>query len=95
MFHRHFGNHRINPTLLSQLYKKYKIKCKKIKFVKPINPEKEHEYEQWRLDIKDKIADLKQKHYRIIYLDESIFTTKTIRRKEYTPNRTPLRIAQS
>ena len=95
MFHRHFGNHRINSTLLSKFYKKYKIKCKKIKFVKLINPEKEHEYERWRLELKEQIADLKQKHYRIIYLDESIFTTKTIRRKEYTPNRNPLRIEQS
>ena len=53
LFHRHFGNHRINSTLLSLFYKKHKIKCKKIKFVKPINPDKEHEYEQWRLDLKE------------------------------------------
>jgi hypothetical protein len=53
MFHRHFGSHRINSTLLSQFYKKYKIKCKKIKFVKLINPEKEQEYEQWRLELKE------------------------------------------
>lgn len=87
MFHRHFGNHRINPTLLSKCYKKYKIKKKKIKWVKHINPDKEAEYEQWRLDLKLKLADLKRDHYRIIYLDEAVFTTKTIRNVEYTANR--------
>ena len=45
MFHRNFGNHRINPTLLSKFYKKFKIKKKKIKWVKHINPDKEAEYE--------------------------------------------------
>ena len=92
MFHRHFGNHRINPTLLTKVYKLNKIRSKKVKFVKHIDPAKEAEYEQWRLDIKQKIAELKADHYRIIYLDESIFTTKTIRRSEITRNRQPLRV---
>lgn len=87
MFHRHFGNHRINPTLLSRFYLLNKIKKKKIKWVKHINPDKEAEYEQWRLDLKQKLADLRRDHYRIIFLDEAVFTTKTIRNVEYTPNR--------
>ena len=37
----------------------HKIKRKKVKFVKHIDPAKEAEYEQWRLDIKQKIAELK------------------------------------
>ena len=52
LFHRHFGNHRINPTLLHKFYLKHKIKKKKIKWVKHINPDKEAEYEQWYLDLK-------------------------------------------
>ena len=52
MFHRHFGNHRINPTLLRKFYLQHKIKKKKIKWVKHINPDKEQEYEEWRLNIK-------------------------------------------
>ena len=78
LFHRQFGDHRINPTLLTQFYAKHKIKRKRVKTVKEIDPAKEAEYEKWRQDIKQKIADLKQEHYRIIYLDESLFTTKTI-----------------
>ena len=87
MFHRHFGNHRINPTLLSKVYRENKIRKKKIKWVKHINPDKEEEYEQWRLDLKKELLELKRDHYRIIYLDEAVFTTKTIRSIEYTPNR--------
>ena len=94
-FHRHFGNHRINPTLLRKFYQKHKIKKKKIKWVKHINPDKEAEYEQWRLDLKQQLADLRRDHYRIVFLDEAIFTTKTIRKIEYTPNRRPLRVPQA
>ena len=87
MFHRHFGDHRINPTLLSRFYHMHKIKKKTVKFVKHIDPEKAQEYEQWRLDLKQKIVELKSQHYRIIWLDETIFTSKSIRIIEYTKNR--------
>ena len=48
LFHRHFGNHRINQTLLQKVYQLHRIKRKRIKLVKPIRPEKEYEYELWR-----------------------------------------------
>ena len=95
MFHRHFGNHRINATLLDKFYRQHKIKKKKIKWVKHINPDKEIEYEEWRLNIKQELEDLRRDHYRIIYLDEAVFTTKTIRNVEYTANRQPLRVPQA
>ena len=94
LFHRHFGNHRINPTLLRKFYVVHKIKSKRIKFTKHIEPSREVEYENWRQDIKAKIADLKSKHYRIVYLDETLFTTKTIPSKDYTPAYKPHRIPQ-
>ena len=94
LFHRQFGNHRINPTLLRKVYHIHKIKNKKIKKTKPINPDKEIEYENWRLEIKDKIKNLKARGYRIIYLDETLFTTKTLKSYDYTlkskPHRIPL-----
>ena len=49
MFHRHFGNHRINPTLLRKVYQIHKIKKKRVKFVKHIDPIKQIEYEAWRM----------------------------------------------
>ena len=52
LFHRQFGDHRINPTLLTQFYAKHKIKRKRVKTVKEIDPAKEAEYEKWRQDIK-------------------------------------------
>ena len=59
LFHRHFGNHRINRTLLRKVYQMHKIKSKRIKKVKLINPDKEIEYENWRKEIKDKVRRLK------------------------------------
>ena len=55
--------------------------------MKRIDPSKEEEYEQWRIDLNKQIKELKNQHYRIIYIDETIFTSKTIRKIEYTPNR--------
>ena len=41
-----------------------------------------------------KVSDLKSEHYRIIYLDETVFTSKTISKSEYTLKRQHLRIPQ-
>ena len=93
LFHRHFGNHRINSTLLRKFYLHYRIKRKSVKFTKHIEAARENEYEQWRLDIKAQIAQLKKDGHRIIYIDETLFTTKTIQSKDYTcayhPHRIP------
>ena len=51
MFHRKFPDRRINATILRKIYAIHKIKRKKVKFVKLIDPNKEVEYEEWRLDI--------------------------------------------
>lgn len=66
------------------VYRIHKIKSKRIKQVKLINPDKEIEYENWRLEIKNRIGKLKSKAYRIIYLDECVFTTKTMKSTDYT-----------
>ena len=84
LFHRHFGNHRINPTLLRKVYSKHKIKRKRIKLTKEIKPEKEEEYELWRLDLKRRIRELQADGYKIIYLDECGLTTKTLQTNDYT-----------
>ena len=89
LFHRHFGNHRINPTLLRKVYQIHKIKSKRIKKVKLINPFKEIEYENWRLQIKDEIQKLKLEGKKMIYLDECVFTSKTMKTTDYTPLRKP------
>jgi len=61
------------------------VRRKNIRVIKQIDPAKLNEYEEWRLEIKQRIKELKEQHYRIIYLDESIFTTKTITKKDYSP----------
>lgn len=92
LFHRHFGNHRINPTLLRSFYQLHKIKRKRVKFVKTIKPGKEEEYEEWRQELAERIAELKAQHHRIIYLDESLFMTDTIQTMEYSACNQPLRV---
>ena len=52
--------------------------------VKKIDPSKDIEYEEWRLGLVSDISRILEDHYRIIYLDETIFTTKTIHTSAYT-----------
>ena len=92
LFHRHFGNHRINPTLLRKVYHLHKIKRKRIKLTKPLKPDKEDHYEEWRQGVKHRIAELKGNGYRIIYLDECGLTTKTIMMNDFTQLNTHHRI---
>lgn len=94
LFHRQFGNHRINPTLLKKVYTKHKIKRKKIKLTKTIKPGKDQEYEQWRCCIKDRIKDLVEQDYCIIYTDESYFTTKTIQMTDISPSKIHHRVSE-
>ena len=70
LFHRHFGNRRINPTLLRKVYGLHNIKRKRIKFTKDIKADKEEEYGYWRQGMQERMDKLKADGYKIIYLDE-------------------------
>ena len=70
--------------MLRKVYSKHKIKRKRIKLTKEIKPEKEEEYELWRLDLKRRIRELQADGYKIIYLDECGLTTKTLQTNDYT-----------
>ena len=95
LFHRHFGSHRINPTLLRKVYQVHKIKSKKVRQVKLIKPDKELEYENWRIEIRDRIRSLRRQSRRIIYIDETVFTWKSIKLTEYSPLHHNHRVPQS
>ena len=95
LFHRHFGNHRINQTLLRKVYRLHKIKRKSIKLTKPIKVQKQEEYEQWRIGMKERIQELQSEGYKIIYLDECWFATKTLQGSDYTNRNYKHRIEMS
>jgi len=48
-------------------------------------PDKEEEYEEWRIGVRERIKELKEQGYRILYMDESVYTSKTILMHDYTP----------
>lgn len=74
------------------MYRKHKIRRKRIQLTKPVKPEKLLEYEAWRQGLKERISELKGDGYKIIYLDESMFTTKTFRSAEYMVRKQHLQI---
>ena len=74
------------------MYSIHKIKRKRIKLTKEIQPDKEQYYEGWRMGMQERITELKAEGYRIIYLDECLITTKALLMSDYTNLNTKHRI---
>ena len=49
----------------------------------------------WRIEIRDKIRSLRRQSRRIIYIDETVFTWKSIKLTEYSPLHHNHRVPQS
>ena len=77
MFHRQFPDKRISPGSLSLLYKRNGIRKTKVYPAKTLVPQHAIKYaiqaEACRTSIREAIND----HTPIVYLDETVFTTRT------------------
>ena len=82
-FLRVFPSAHMNPTLYGQIYKQHKIKKKKLRWCKEV-PNLDHEERSRELaKMKRQLAKAKKDNYRIIYLDETMFTRKTVADTEW------------
>ena len=82
-FLREFPSAHMNPTLLRQIYLKYRIKKKKLRWYKVAPEQDEEEKKRALAKMKRALAKAKRDHYRIIYLDECMFTRKTVADSEW------------
>lgn len=84
LFHRCFPDTRISPSSLSRIYKKYKIKRKRIYQTKRyfIKNNESHAIEVGHL--KQEVSMVLDGGYNIIFLDETMFTYNTLFEVDYS-----------
>ena len=73
----------MNPTLYGQIYKKHKIKKKKLRWYKEAANIDEAERSRDLAKMKRQLAKAKRDNFRIIYIDETMFTRKTVADTEW------------
>ena len=74
----------MNATLLRQIYRMKKIKKKKLRWYKqPKNPDAA-QTDRELARMKRELTKARREGYRIIYLDETCFTRKTLRDLEWS-----------
>ena len=73
----------MNPTLLRQVYKRHGIKKKKIRWCK-VDPNLDEAERRRALGrMKRKLEKARRDGYRIIYVDETMFTRRTVPNSEW------------
>ena len=85
---RHFPNKKISTTKLWYIYKKHRVRKKKIRITKIPN---RHEMKRINRSIREAKAELiyyRQQGFRIIYLDETMVTKSTIPTHEWSNKNT-------
>ena len=83
----------MNPTLLRIIYKKYKIKKKKFRWFKEIESQDLAKQATELAKAKWEIARAKRDGFRIIYIDETMFTRKTLSDLEWSNSKDNMRVA--
>ena len=73
----------MNYTLLSKIFSIHKIKKRKIKWEKKAKVENEAKYARWKAQMIRDLNKAKRDGYKIIYIDETIFTRSTVPKIEY------------
>ena len=84
LFHRQFSLMKISTWKLAQIYKQHGIKKKVIKHTKLRTPRQETRMKQQVTVIAVELQELIDQRYTIIYLDEVMFTTRTVLSREYS-----------
>lgn len=82
-----YPNKKLSATTLSRLYKKHKIRKKKIKITKIPNRKQRAKIKLSVANIKKELLYYTKKGFRIIYIDETMITKSTIARNEWSVNR--------
>ena len=84
LFLRKFLGSHMNPTLLREVYRRHGIRKKKYRWVKVVKDTDEDSRRHDLARMKRQLTMAKNDGYRIIYLDETMFTRKTVSDTEWT-----------
>ena len=73
----------MNYTLLSQVYRMHKVKRRRIKWEKRAREQDDTNYGQEKTKMIRALRRAKRDGFKVIYIDETVFTRSTVPRTEY------------
>ena len=83
-FRHKYPQAHMNPTLYRQVYRRHWIRKKKFRWYK-VDPKATEESQRYDLArMKRQLTMAKNDGFRIVYLDETMFTRKTVAEAEWT-----------
>ena len=84
VFEHLFPPKRLCATTLRRIYLKHKITRKAVRQLKPLPASKAQDYRLWREKLLEEVNKAEQEQRKFIYLDEIMFTKKTLLTKAYS-----------
>ena len=82
-FKKAFPGSHMNYTLLKQVYAKHKIKKRAVRYEKRLKNMGPDQLQAALNKMKNQLTKVRHQDYRIIYLDETHFTRKTLPATEW------------
>ena len=93
-FHRRFTNKRIAVTTLRRLYLRNGIRCKKVRLEKVMPEKTRQNFVHMTRSLIEDIEQAKQEKRLIIYIDEILFSKRSIRLREWSNKNSNLTVNQ-
>ena len=82
-FRRQFPEAKLNCTLLSRVYRENGVKRRRIKWEKRAREQNNGNYGRDKARMIRDLKKAKRDGYRVVYIDETVFTRSTVPRTEY------------
>jgi hypothetical protein len=83
MFHRRFPELTVSASLLHRTYKKHGVRFKYIQKVKKIIDYSNEHYAEMFRRMQQQLREFKEKHMKLVFLDEAVFTFNTFGTKAW------------
>ena len=91
---REYTEKKFTVYHLRKLYRRHGVKFKKVKVGKKIAPVQQHDIQQKISEMQQGIDWCRENNYDLLWLDEVMFTTRTLADRAWSPKRQPLFIDQ-
>ena len=92
-FMRVFPSKRMSSSRLQRIYKEHKVRKKKVRITKILSRRQRLKLRKYIPVVQHEIAEFRNRGFRIIYLDEVMFTTRTMPTHEWSRKNTNVTIS--
>ena len=94
MFHRQFTDKRIAVTSLRRLYLRNRVRCKKVRQEKVMPAQTRQNFVQKSRSLVEDIENAKREGRLIIYIDEILFSKRSIKLRDWSKKNSNLTVDQ-